>query len=100
MPSNYVLKDADVKEETFIFHPIECNLYEEYAIGIGDRKYNTYLTCSDNYLERIRRQLETYLCDDDACVKLYLDMSETIVIIRKERVLDQIVDDGNGRFYK
>lgn len=30
MPSNYVLKDADVKEETFIFHPIECNLYEEY----------------------------------------------------------------------
>lgn len=30
MPSNYVLKDADVKEETFIFHPIECNLYEQY----------------------------------------------------------------------
>lgn len=100
MPDNSVLKNADVHKESFVFHPVECDFYEEYTIGIGNRKYNTYLTDWDNNLERIRHQLETYLYEEDASVKLYFDMSETVVIIKKESVLDNIVDDGEGCYYK
>ena len=99
MPSNYVLMNASVQEEVFQFHPVDDEWNEDYSIGIGNRAYKTTLTNWDNDLERIRHELETYIYEREAELKLYFDTSETIVIIKKESVLDQINESMGGCSY-
>lgn len=100
MPSNYVLKNVSVQEEEFHFHPVYDGFNEDYVIGIGNREYKTTLTDWDNDLERIRHQLETYVYEREATLRLYFDMSDTVVVFKKESVLDQINEVGSGCNYK
>lgn len=100
LPSNYVLMNASVQEEEFHFHPVDDKWKEDYSIGIGNREYETILTDWDNDLERIRHQLETYVYERKAELKLSFDMSDTVVIFKKESALDQINETKDGYGYK
>ena len=100
LPSKYVLMNASVQEEDFYFHPVDDKWNEDYSIGIGNREYKTILTDWDNDLERIRHQLETYVYERKAELKLSFDMSDTVVIFKKESVLDQINETKDGYGYK
>ena len=100
LPSNYVLMNAAVQEEEYHFHIVDDEWNEDYSIGIGNRAYKTTLTNWDNDLERIRHQLETYVYEREAELKLFFDMSETTVIIKKKSVLDQINESKGGCSYK
>lgn len=99
LPSKYVLMNASVQEEPFHFQP-DDKWNGKYAIGIGNRQYKTILTDWDNDLERIRHQLETYVYERKAELTLSFDMSDTIVIFKKESVLDQINETTDGYGYK
>ena len=100
LPSNYVLKNELVKEEKFRFHPVQDEYYEDYTIGIGNREYKTCLSDWDNDLERIRHQLESYVYERGATIKLFFDTSETTVILKKRSVLDHIEESHGGCAYK
>lgn len=99
-PSNYILTNDLVQEERFYFNIVNDNNYGNYCIGIGDRQYRTWLTDWDNDLESKRHQLETYIYEREATLKLSFDTSETIVVIKHKSVLDQIEKKGEGRGYK
>lgn len=100
LPSNYVLMNASVQEEDFHFHPVDDKWNEDYSIGIGNREYKTFLTNWDNDLERIRHQLEAFIYERKAELKLSFDMSDTVVIFKKESVLEQINETKDGYGYK
>lgn len=100
LPTNYVLKNELVQEEDFCFYPVEDEYNEDYAIGIGNREYKTCLSDWDNDMERIRHQLESYVFEREATIKLFFDTSETTVILKKKSILDHIEESLGGCAYK
>lgn len=100
LPSNYILMNSSVQEEVFYFHPVNNKFSENYSIGIGNREYKTFFTDWDNDLECIRHQLETYVYEREATLKLSFDMSDTVVNIQKKSVLDHTEESHGGCAYK
>lgn len=99
-PGYYRLMTKDIKSEIFTFHPVKDKFVEEYTIGIGDRKYDTFLTHWDNDYEQIRHQLEMLAYTQKAEIDLSFDMSESILKIERRSVLDQMMKDGDGTGFK
>lgn len=102
VPGYYRLMTKDVKAEDFTFHPVEDKFVEKYTIGIGDRRYETFLTLWDNDYEQIRHQLEMLAYSQKAEIDLSFDTSESVLKIQRRKVLDQMikVEDGTSFKYK
>lgn len=98
--SNYKLMTSSVIKETFVFTPLKD--LEEYTIGIGGRTFDTFLTHWDSDMETIRHQLETYVYEHEATIKLPFDLDETIIQLSHRKILDKIEKGelGYGFQYK
>lgn len=97
MPNYYSVKTSEVKEEHFVFET-----EKHYTIGIGNRKYSTWLTQWDNRYDSIRYQLESIVHNMEATINLMFDMSELVLKIKCISVVDEInkTKDGCGYTYK
>lgn len=95
-PSHYQLMADSITPEKFVLRPVEDKYKENYEIGIGDRFYTTVFTHWDNDMEAIRHQLETYVYEREATIKMSFDMSDTIVKLGKRSALSKIKDCGEG----
>ena len=100
MPNYCRLMTSTVKEEPFIFKidPDEYN--EDYTIGIGDRKYTSFLTHWDNDYDTIRHQFESFVHNNEATINLSFDMSDLVLKIQKVSVLDNINEHDGGYGFK
>ena len=96
-PSHYQLTTAAISLEPFVFYPKDT---EKYEIGIGERTYKTWLTHWDNNMEIIRHQLENYIYERKAEIKLRFDTSDTVLRLSYQKILDRIEDSGDGYSYK
>ena len=100
MPNYYRLMTSLVRQEQFVF---EIASTEKYTIGIGDRKYTTFLTHWDNNYDTIRHQLETFVHnyeDMETTIKLSFDLSDLVLKIKHVRVLDKIDESEVGYGFK
>ena len=95
-PSYYTLMTKDIRPEKFIFKPSDT---ERYMIGIGDRKYSTFLTVWDNDYERIRYQLEGFVYKQEAKLELSFDLSDTVIKLKQESILDEVKESGEGHSF-
>lgn len=100
MPSYYRLMTSLVKEEPFVFQIEKDEYNERYTIGVGNRKYTTWLTHWDNCYDTIRYQFESYIHNREAEIKLTFDMSDLILKIRHVSVLDNINKSEGGYGFK
>lgn len=96
LPSYYRLRSQDVIAEPFEFELLENKWCENYKISIGDRGYDTWLTHWDNNMERIRHELESYVFEREAVIKLSDDMSYTIIKLRKASAIERIKQFESG----
>lgn len=96
LPSYYRIMASEVKEEFFLFDIEEDKYNECYTIGVGNRKYTTYLTHWDNDYDTIRFQIESFVVNREAMVNLNFDGSATIVKIKEVNILDNIYEVGEG----
>lgn len=96
IPNYYRIITSMVEEEQFIFQIEEDKSNEQYTIGIGNRKYTTWLTHWDNSYDKIRHELESFIYRREATIHLSFDMSELILRIKHDKVLDRIKEMGNG----
>ena len=92
-PSHYQLMTDSVNKESFVFNAIS---EEHYEIGIGNRSYKTWLTHWDNNMEFIRHQLENYVYERKAEIKLSFDTSDTVLRLKHKSILNRIEDCGEG----
>ncbi|MBQ7239396.1 MAG: hypothetical protein IJS20_11455 [Bacteroidales bacterium] len=102
MPNYYCKMSSEVKEDPFVFE-IEGDEYkEQYTIGIGNRKYSTWLTQWDNNYDSIRYQFESIVHNMEATINLTFDMSDLVLKIKCISVVDEInkTKDGCGNTYK
>lgn len=99
-PSHYQLATDSIRFESFIFQPLNDDWIEHYEIGIGDRSYKTWLTHWDNNMEFIRHQLENYIYERKAEIKLSFDTSNTLLRLSHQRIMDRIKDTGDGYSYR
>ncbi len=90
LPSYYRLRSQDVDVEAFEFEPLENKWCENYRIAIGNRGYDTWLSHYDNDMERIRHELETYVFEREAVIKLSHDLSYTIIKLNKATAIEGI----------
>ncbi len=97
LPSIYSLRAKDIQKEDFVFEPYGT---EEYAIGIGDRVYLTFLTIWDNNYERIRHQFEDFAFCRKATLELSFDCSDTILKLEQVSIVDQAVEHDGGVGFK
>lgn len=100
LPTYYVVRTVDVVKETFVFHPLNDEYHEQYEIKLGNRGYPTWLTHWDSDMEAIRHELESIVYENETTIRLPFDMSDTLIKIKKERVLDKVTDMGHGIAYK
>lgn len=100
MPYNYEVMTKDVILEKFTFNPASDVSSEKYIIGIGDRIHESFFTQWDNDLESIRHQFESLAYTSEATIGLSFDSSETILNIKKVKILDKINQTGYGRSFK
>lgn len=100
LPSYYFVRTSDVMIEPFVFNPQRHD--EKYEIGLGNRRYKTFLTHWDSDMEAIRHELESIVYETETVVRLSFDMTETLVKMKKVKVLDKVnrSDDGTGYQYK
>lgn len=98
-PSYYTLMTKDIQPEKFIFKPSDPSDTEKYMIGIGDRKYSTFLTVWDNDYERIRYQLEGFVYKQEATLELSFDLSNTVIKLRQDGILDEVKESGEGHSF-
>lgn len=96
LPSYYRLRSQDVVVEPFFFEPLNDQWRENYKIAIGERGYNTWLTHYDNNVEAIRHELESYVFEQEAVIKLSFDLSYTIIKLKKVRAIEDIKKVGPG----
>ena len=96
-PSHYQLMTNSINLESFVFLSIS---EEQYEIGIGNRTYKTWLTHWDNNMEFIRHQLENYVYERKAEIKLSFDTSDTVLRLSHRSILDRIEDSGDSYSYK
>lgn len=100
MPGYYRLMTKDIRSESFTFHPVKDRFTEKYTIGIGDRKYDTFLTHWDNDYEQIRHQFEMLAFTQKAEIEMSFDMSESILKIERRNILDKMITEGEGTSFK
>lgn len=100
MPSYNMLMTSSVMEEKFVFDRAENTASEKYTIGIGDRKFTTWLTHWDNDYDKIRYQLESFVYNREARVELGFDLSDTVVTVKQVSVLDQVDESETGCAFK
>ncbi len=98
LPSHYKLMAKAIKQENFIFGFLKKS-EGEYETGIDNRKFQTFFSHWDNDMECIRHQLESYVYEQEATIKLSFDMSETILKLNHRRILDKFEDTGDGYAY-
>lgn len=99
-PSNYTLMTKDVCVESFCFTPVHSEWNGKHRIGIGNRTFETVLSHWDCCSERIRHQLENFVYEHEAVVRLPFDCLETVVTLRRTSVLDQVNRSENGIGYQ
>lgn len=100
LPTYYTLMTSDIKKESFVFNTYGHKHEEKYTIGIGNRKYDTWVTHWDNNFNRIRNQYENLYYEDDAEIMLSFDTSNTVLKIRKVSVLDEAKNSKEGLGFK
>lgn len=96
-PTYYTRMVKDIQKEEFVFEPIDT---EEYTIGIGDRKYTTFLTHWDSSYDHIRHQFEEYVYGRKATLELTFDGSDTVLRIEHVSILDHTEKVGDGVGFK
>ena len=97
LPTYYIVRTADVVTETFVFNPLNHEYHEKIEIKLGNRGYKIWLTHWDSDMEAIRHELESIVYENETTIRLPFDLSETLIKIKKTRVLDNVT----GRsFYK
>ena len=96
LPSYYALTTKSVRVENFVFMPLNDEWIEQYQIGIGNRKYDTWLTHWDSDMEAIRHELECFVYEREATIRLPFDTSDTIIKICRKRALDTVTNTENG----
>ena len=99
-PSFFTRRADELTIERFVFNPIDS---EEYEIGIGDRKYTTYITDWCNDPEYVRHQFETiFYCESPAVIELKFDDLPTTITLERKRILDKTEthEEGTGFKYK
>lgn len=99
-PSHNQLMANSIRKESFVFHPVEDEYKEDYEIGIGDRCFKTVFTHWDNDMDAIRHQIEAYVYEREATIKMSFDMSDTILKLHHRRILCEISKDEKGFSYK
>lgn len=99
-PGYYTLMTNDIKTEMFTFYPVKDKFVDQYTIGIGDRRYETFLTLWDNDYKQIRHQFEMLAYTQKAEIELFFDMSETVLKIERRSVLDQMIKTEDGTSFK
>ncbi len=100
LPRYTRLWSSMLQKESFCFEPQEDEYKEKIKIGIGSRTYSTWLTHWDSNYECIRHQLETFVYERNAVIRLPYDMSETVVRLEKVNILDQVNEIHNGYGFK
>lgn len=100
LPSYFTLNTSKIKEETFIFNTFSHKHLEKYTIGIGNRKYDTWITHWDNNFNQIKSQFERFYYEREAEINLAYDMSYTVLKIKKVSVLDKVNETEGGRGFK
>lgn len=97
LPSYFKTKTDIVRVEAFDFYLAkEDEFHEKYHIGIGNRGFDTYLTHWDSDYDRIRHQLENYVYEREATLRLSFDTSDTILKISRKSILDKETPVGPG----
>ena len=97
LPSFYMLRTKDIQKEEFVFKPHGT---EGYTIGVGERRYDTFLTIWNSSYEHIRHQLEEYAYSRKATLELSFDGSETILKLEEVSIVDQTEEHDGGIGYK
>lgn len=100
MPRYYRVMSSEVKEELFVFEIKGDEYKEQYSIGIGERKFSTWLTHWDNRYDAIRYQLESIVHNRESTIRLTYDMSDLVLKIKCTSVLDEIFKVGEGTGYR
>lgn len=96
-PTYYTRMVKDIRKEEFVFIPRDS---EAYTIGIGERRYNTFLTHWDNSFDHIRHQFEEYVYGRKATVEMSFDDSDTILRLQYVNILDHTEKAGEGIAFK
>ena len=96
LPSYFTLTTKSIDVEEFTFTPLHDEWIEQYQIGIGNRKYDTWLTHWDNDMEAIRHELECFVYEGEANIKLLFDSSETVIKFCRKSSLDTVTKTDNG----
>ena len=99
LPTHYQLMTKNINLETFTFQPIKGNYTEHYEIGIGDRKFKTFMTHWDNNMELIRHQFESYIWGMKTSIELNFDGLPTTLKLSHHRIMDKYEDTGDGYRY-
>lgn len=97
LPTYYIRRTSDVMVEEFIFEP---KGFDEYTIGIGNRKYTTYITHWSFDMEYMRHQLEELVFTRKTALELQFEDSPTIIKLSKKNILDHTKQVGGGTAFK
>ena len=90
LPSYFALTTESVKVEDFVFMPLKDKWIEQYQIGIGNRKYDTWLTHWDSDMEAIRHEFECFVYEGEATIRLPFDSLDTTIKICRRSALDNV----------
>lgn len=96
LPSYFALTTESVKVEDFVFMPLKDKWIEQYQIGIGNRKYDTWLTHWDSDMEAIRHEFECFVYEGEATIRLPFDSLDTTIKICRRSALDNVKKTKNG----
>ena len=97
LPTYYIRRTADVVMEEFIFDPKDSRAY---TIGIGNRKYTTYITHWSFDMEYLRHQLEELVFTRKTTLELDYEDSPAIIKLSKINILDHTEQAGDGTAFK
>ena len=97
LPTFYIRRTSDVVMEEFIFEPKDS---EAYTIGIGNRKYTTYITHWSFDMEYLRHQLEELFFTRKTTLELDYEDSPTVIKLSKINILDHTEQVGGGTSFK
>jgi len=96
--SHETIRSGDVTIEEFHFDGLNGDDGEHFAIGIGNRVYDTYYSHWDNNEEPIRHTIEN-LTFGSGEVVLNFDLSPTTISFNRKRLLQKVTERGEGAFY-
>ena len=97
LPTYYIRRTSDVVVEEFIFEPKDSRAY---TIGIGNRKYTTFITHWNFDMEYLRHQLEELVFTGETTLELDYEDSPTVIKLSKTNILDHTEQAGGGTAFK